>query len=347
VTIAEDISVMDDSEFPAKNKWRTERWAALAGAVIMTIGLPIAIDQGYFRYNAYVLPGLGLFSVFLYLGFALTSKSALRFFKTRLERDKVAAIVVMLFLGAIIVSAVTYGFMKGIDASERHIAASKESEAKAPPVPPVAGLSNSQGVSGRPSIDVQNHKEHTEPDSARKPTYTPNKPERESARLAAPTPAPDQPVVNAPNCPGGICPIGPINGNPTVNNFGVRQPLPTLTWTQSQLDPNQSDIKFGGSPEPGQDKPGVLANVRVNGYFSDPAFVVQCSVPCIASAGAAVGMVETRNFGARGYADRAGILFISPSRLVAGDSVTIVFRSTDDRSVTLKTVEPYAFSDQK
>jgi hypothetical protein len=57
--------------------WNRERWAALAGAIILTIALPIAIDQGYFRYNAHVLPALGAFAVLLYLGFFLSSPYAI------------------------------------------------------------------------------------------------------------------------------------------------------------------------------------------------------------------------------------------------------------------------------
>jgi uncharacterized protein YjbI with pentapeptide repeats len=58
---------------PSKHK--TEVLAALAGVIVLTIGLPIAIDQGYFRYNSYVLPLLGLAAVALYLGLIFHPKS--------------------------------------------------------------------------------------------------------------------------------------------------------------------------------------------------------------------------------------------------------------------------------
>jgi hypothetical protein len=60
--------------------WRLdrERWAALAGAILLTAGLPIAIDQGYFHYNVYALPALGLVAALLYLGFLLTTEFSKR-----------------------------------------------------------------------------------------------------------------------------------------------------------------------------------------------------------------------------------------------------------------------------
>ena len=55
--------------------WSRERWGALAGAVLLTIALPIGIDQGYFRHNAYALPVLGLVALLVYLGLFITSKT--------------------------------------------------------------------------------------------------------------------------------------------------------------------------------------------------------------------------------------------------------------------------------
>jgi hypothetical protein len=55
-------------------RYRRERWAALAGAVLLTGALPIAIGQGYLRHNEYLLPGLGLLAVLLYIGFFLTTE---------------------------------------------------------------------------------------------------------------------------------------------------------------------------------------------------------------------------------------------------------------------------------
>jgi len=49
------------------NEWRH------GPAIVLTLALPVALDQGYFRYNPYILPILGLIAVLLYLGLAVTS----------------------------------------------------------------------------------------------------------------------------------------------------------------------------------------------------------------------------------------------------------------------------------
>jgi uncharacterized RDD family membrane protein YckC len=52
---------------------KRERMATWAAAIVLTLALPVALDQGYFRYNPYILPILGLIAVLLYLGLAVTS----------------------------------------------------------------------------------------------------------------------------------------------------------------------------------------------------------------------------------------------------------------------------------
>jgi len=41
---------------------------------VVSVFIPVAIDQGYFRYNAWILPTLGLAVALLYTGMALTSR---------------------------------------------------------------------------------------------------------------------------------------------------------------------------------------------------------------------------------------------------------------------------------
>jgi hypothetical protein len=50
-----------------------KRIAAWAAAGMVTIWIPVAIDQAYFRYNAYVLPLVGFGVALLYAGLILTS----------------------------------------------------------------------------------------------------------------------------------------------------------------------------------------------------------------------------------------------------------------------------------
>ena len=47
--------------------FKRNRIAGFASAAVLSILIPVAIDQEYFRYNAYVLPVIGLLLVLLYL----------------------------------------------------------------------------------------------------------------------------------------------------------------------------------------------------------------------------------------------------------------------------------------
>src|SRR5579871_2906781 len=56
----------------SKRKWNRPRIAAWAGAIVLSICIPVAIDQAYFRYNAYILPIVGLLVVLVYGGLIVT-----------------------------------------------------------------------------------------------------------------------------------------------------------------------------------------------------------------------------------------------------------------------------------
>jgi hypothetical protein len=75
-----------------------KRFAAWAGAIFLTVGLPIAIDQGYVRYNPYILPLLGLAGILLYLVLAVTSsfaKTTVKSFHGTYPRTTVTVIIFM------------------------------------------------------------------------------------------------------------------------------------------------------------------------------------------------------------------------------------------------------------
>jgi len=55
--------------------FKRNRIAGFASAAVLSILIPVAIDQEYFRYNAYVLPVIGLLLVLLYLFLIVTSSS--------------------------------------------------------------------------------------------------------------------------------------------------------------------------------------------------------------------------------------------------------------------------------
>jgi hypothetical protein len=69
---------MEESKQPIPEKllwgFTRKRLATLAGAILITLALPIAFAQEYFIYNPYLLPILGLVAIILYLIFFLTSQ---------------------------------------------------------------------------------------------------------------------------------------------------------------------------------------------------------------------------------------------------------------------------------
>jgi hypothetical protein len=106
----------------SSTKHARERWTALAGAILLTVALPIAIDQGYFRYNAYALPCLGLAAVILYAGFIGTSKSFLRIATRVLQWRPIAGPSLCIGLLALVSGVVGAGFWFALQASKKHVA---------------------------------------------------------------------------------------------------------------------------------------------------------------------------------------------------------------------------------
>jgi len=56
---------------PARSRKRIAGWGT---AIVLSIGIPIAIDQEYFRHNSYALPALAMIALVLYLVLLLTTK---------------------------------------------------------------------------------------------------------------------------------------------------------------------------------------------------------------------------------------------------------------------------------
>ena len=111
--------------------WSRRRAAALAGAILLTISLPIAIDQGYFRYSPYVLPCLSLVAVALYLALFVTSfwvKSKLNWTIQKFPII-VSFFIFLTFAGAIGVLSWS-GFTLFLTSTKGHIAALRQNEGK-------------------------------------------------------------------------------------------------------------------------------------------------------------------------------------------------------------------------
>ncbi len=115
-----------------KGGWTTRaRWGTAAGAVILTIALPIAIDQGYFRYNSHILPILGLLAVCLYAALFVTTTRFRLFFKQARVRSALTIFALLVAIGV--------GATFAIKFSKVHVAELKQKES-----PGRAGLAESR-----------------------------------------------------------------------------------------------------------------------------------------------------------------------------------------------------------
>lgn len=97
-------------------RFNRKRWAGLAGAILLTIALPVAIDQGFFRYNPYLLPIIGLIAVLLYLLFFVTSNMFLKWAQSFYAWSHIFSIItfiiIFLFIITIIVTAEWFAICK-------------------------------------------------------------------------------------------------------------------------------------------------------------------------------------------------------------------------------------------
>jgi hypothetical protein len=118
---------------------KRERWAALAGAIMISLFVPTAIDQEYFRYNPYLLPVLGLIAILLYTGFFISSNIFIKLVRSFYAKSGKVSIVTMLIviaaIGTILFKAERYAISK----SKEHIATLKTKDtlpALPQPTPP-------------------------------------------------------------------------------------------------------------------------------------------------------------------------------------------------------------------
>ncbi len=87
----------------------------------MTVAVPIAFLQEYFKYNPYPLPIIGLIAVLLYLGFFITSDTFIKLAKTFYKRSHMLSLVIFIitfaFTGAVLGAAEWYAICR----SQEHI----------------------------------------------------------------------------------------------------------------------------------------------------------------------------------------------------------------------------------
>jgi hypothetical protein len=122
-----------------RSKWNRKRIAALAAAMVLTFCLPVAIDQGYFRYNSYILPVGGLAALILYIGLLLTSKpmiSWLHGLHDRFQNQPLAYVIVVGTAVALVMLFLAGGETLAINKSREHVAELRRRESAATTAPP-------------------------------------------------------------------------------------------------------------------------------------------------------------------------------------------------------------------
>ena len=148
------------------SNWKNrDRWLALAGAILLTVSFPVAIDQGYVRYNAYLLPTLGLVACVLYIAFFGTGQYALAFRNGFVARHTFLGPLLAVTIGCSLGGVLAYGWYLGLDASKRHIATLRGDEAagassgktESPTQHPVPGTTESHGTTDKVEAKAEHH----------------------------------------------------------------------------------------------------------------------------------------------------------------------------------------------
>lgn len=210
-------------------KWK-KRVAGWLGVVVLSLCIPIAIDQGLFRYNAYILPVFGILAAVLCLGLLITSRPSqhrIRILHARFSKTPLAhALIVGGCMGTLILLMVLGGWL-AIRSSKSHVATLRKQDALlvatlhelAAPVKPPAKTDLIKPEQLSPQTDIKS---------------SPSSPRVKGPATHMPPASPQ--ITN--NCPNGICISGGPVSNPTVNNYG--DPEPTFTIIETAVN-NQPD----------------------------------------------------------------------------------------------------------
>lgn len=127
--MADDSSSTSPSKVPRRRFWNRERLLMIGTAVLMTIALPISIDQGYFRYNAYVLPILGLVAASLYIVFLLTMPAVKEYGRQIHAVNRRIGKCLGILLLVILLCCLTEGFHVALDKSKTYVEEAHKADA--------------------------------------------------------------------------------------------------------------------------------------------------------------------------------------------------------------------------
>jgi hypothetical protein len=135
-----------ETSTPGKRFWRRERILGLALAILLTCALPISIDQGYFRYNAYVLPCLGLSAAILYLIFISTIPAVKDYVRQVFALNRIAAALLGSLALVIVVVGLAVGFRFAFHRSEEHVQEARRAN---------SAMSSAPAVSTKPAAQLE------------------------------------------------------------------------------------------------------------------------------------------------------------------------------------------------
>jgi hypothetical protein len=345
---------------PHKKFWNRERLLSLGTAVIMTIALPISIDQGYFRYDAYVLPILGLAAAILYIVFFLTIPAVKGYGQQIHVVNRRFGKVLGILLLVLLLGGLTMGFRAALSVSKKHVEEAREADAAArvlqSAAPSPFGPTTPSSVSQPPkAMHPAKQGEGNPPPINKRPTSSPplaTQPAQPSPAQPTATPAqlPSTPTPVTNNCPNGICISGGVVEHPEVHNYGTPAPPKILGLSQQYLAPvppftvpfnapgrMQAAMQYNDSLGFEKDHkemtstPGLALTFHVSSPFVAPVFHVHCG-HCVTTSTSVHGSDGVGSWWATG-----GL----PQVLAPGVEVVITIRSTDQTPVTDITVEPY------
>jgi hypothetical protein len=317
-------------------KWNRKRIAGWVAATVMSVWIPVAIDQAYFRYNAYILPVVGLIAALAYAGLILTSPAI----SSRIESfhhgfgvaNPLKYILAASSAGALFILLLGGGEWYAIKKSQEHVTALKTNDSSKPSTPvPITqhtpttasnALPQPRGNVNNKTVPAPSANPSPIPALPRSPLTQPNSTDSASSGQQK---KPAGGVVN--NAPGGIANSGSI-GQATVVNNGP--PPAIVTW---HTEPNKQGSKY------------IDIKLSVDRTPTIPAFIAECDVPChgvgawvlSATAGYIVD-VESHGYLVPGQPSKAVMLMTSPKPIGFGSDILWSIESVTGAPIIIKSV---------
>lgn len=231
---------------PSQHKkfWTRERFLALGTAVVMTIALPISIDQGYFRYNAYALPILGLLAAILYIALFLTIPAVKDYARKIYAINRGVATIHGTLLLAILLGGMTVGFRAALNKSNSHVEETRQEDAAARAAqnsPPTLVLPNPQAHQGE---EKPSSKSPPKPTSFAQPHAVVLQPPKQKQE-AVPTQENPNLATNTTTLKETSAEPGSYTSNDmSMASFGLINPV-ISEWSQNSFDTKDENTPYG------------------------------------------------------------------------------------------------------